>query len=223
MQQKLLCHFVFVAGLAGLPYGQRITIPIPGGSYYDMEPSDAACHNMANEFQKEFRDANGDSPCATSGRRWSVYAAGYVGSFFEEIKGSTGLNQCLQLSGQQSAGQPRDTAQAMCRHVDSMTNACICDQLFCVNDQTNREIDPEELNRCREFGKKMCVHFSDAISSACRGVVYHPATGTGVRFDQSLVPRECDQSQCRSAASTASRGVYLAAAAAVGALAFAML
>jgi len=193
--QNVLWLSVFVAGLAGLSHGQRINLP--GGLFYDVEVSDAPCLEVAKDFQEEFVDSDRDSVCSQFGAgQWTKYRGGYVGTFFSAINTSTSLDHCLQLA----AGQI--VAEAMCHHVDRLKDTCVCDQLVCVTEVTNREMDRDELLRCSGFGKKMCVHLSGAISTACRGVIDNPATGTGVQFDQSRVPRDCDQSRCRSALET---------------------
>jgi len=220
--QNLLWVSLFFAGLAGLSHGQRISLP--GGLFYDVELSDVPCLEVVNEFKEEFVDLDRDSACSQFGaRQWSKFRGGYVGTFFPAIRTTTSLDECLQLAGPIEGAQKKLDAATMCHHVERLKDTCVCDKLFCVTDVINREIEPEELYRCRGFSQKMCVNLSGLVSSACRAVIDNPPEGPGIQFDLSVVPHECDQSQCRSASSSASRGLDLAATAAVGPLAFAVL
>jgi len=215
--QNLLSVSFLVAGLAALSHGQRITIP--GGQFYDLEQSDLSCLEVALEFQKRFFI----SDCAINNmEEWNKYRGGFVGSFFPEIKTSVGLGDCTNLAGRKLTLQERILAQSMCNHISGLRETCACDRLRCANDRTNGETKPEELSRCSGFSQKMCLHFSRAISTSCSDLINKPPKGAGVDFDYTSVPRNCDEDQCRSAAtSIASRGVYLATA--LVTLAFAML
>jgi len=225
MQMVVQCLFVFaLAGIAALAQGQQ-NVTIPGFPPFQVVASDVVCIRLANNFVSQF--ATPPATCTTSlgtTSLWNKYRRGFNGVFFTQIQATTSKATCDAAANALEPATDKATALGMCTAVEGLTTACACDKLACVTDSVNSGVSlAESTAGCNAFAQKMCRSFQTPVNTACttavNAVVAANVPNTGVVFTAALVPRTCDQTQCRAAAAssalripTTGGGVYWAAA-----------
>jgi len=210
MMQMVQCLFVSLAGIAAFAHGQTVSLPGVPGSDYVVTGAEVACLRLANDFVAKYDPANtppGTCTTPLGTPLWDKFKVGFTGSLFPEIQGTTSKATCDTAAALVTPGTDVAAAELMCANVDTITKACGCDKLSCVNDNVNTVINSTEWNACNAFPQKICRHFQTPVAAACTAAitaVENANVGTTKVYTASSVTATCTAADCKIAPTTVS-------------------